>query len=290
MSTSEAALELMQPGEVQYDFCLWDYAPPVSPAGRLRSINQLNHSFAEHPQAAAFHALIAALRKGLGESRTVWGIKHGPAGLAWEFYFYDYARLQRERSIARVLEIIKPWAPCDIRVSELQPYFMFSLDFDPARLARAQPLADIQMYIGNVGSTVSSGICYEVTREATLLKNFYFFFDARTQMAAVVDKLTSSAHLALPGFDPAMVLWPELTRCQTIAVANKRGPDGVYFCRIDIDQLLWFLRRLGYPQAQIDFAEKHREALRHLLYDVGIDYRVEQGRLAILKSAYYGVF
>ena len=32
------------------------------------------------------------------------------------------------------------------------------------------------------------------------------------------------------------------------------------------------------------------DRLDHMLYDVGFDYRMEGGRLNILKSAYYGVF
>jgi hypothetical protein len=283
-------LEISTEQDRLFDFCLWEYPPHARVEGKLRSINLLNRSFAAHPQQASFAALIAALRAGLGESRTVWGIKHSPAGLAWEFYFYDYARLTRERSAGKVLEIIRPWAPCGIAVSDLIPYFMFSIDFDPAALAQARPLNDIQVYIGNAGSTVSSGICYEFTRERALLKNFYFFFNARTEMEAIIDKLATSAYLALPGLGPEAILWPELRRCETIVVANKRSHDGVYFCRINVDQLLFFLKRLEYPQAQVEFVENHRARLDHLLYDVGIDYRVEDGQLKILKSAYYGVF
>lgn len=284
-----STLELTAAQDRHYDFCLWEYQPPTAPIGKLRSLNLLNLSFAEHPDRASFAALIAALRDGLGAMRTVWGIKQSAAGLAWEFYFYDYERLARERSIARVREIIAPWAPCDIPPADRHPYFMFSIDFDPAALARAQPLRDIQMYVGNVGSTVSSGICYELTRDATTLKNFYFFFDARTQMQAVIDKVTSSAYLD-PGLDLDTLLWPELRRCQTIVVANKRTHDGLYFCRIDVGQLLFFLRRMQYPAAQIAFIEQHRDRLDHLLYDVGIDFRMEAGQLRIIKSAYYGVF
>jgi len=284
-----SALETTTALDRHYDFCLWEYQPPTAPLGKLRSVNLLNLSFAAHPDQASFAALIAALRAGLGEMRTVWGIKQSAAGQAWEFYFYDYGRLQRERSMARVREIIAPWAPSDIPPADHHPYFMFSIDFDPVALARAQPLRDIQMYVGNVGSTVSSGICYELTREAMLLKNFYFFFDARTQMQAVIDKVTSSAYLD-PGLHLDTLLWPELRRCQTIVVANKRTHDGLYFCRITVDQLLLFLRRMQYPQEQVAFVELHRDRLDHLLYDVGIDFRMEGGQLRILKSAYYGVF
>jgi hypothetical protein len=72
-------------------------------------------------------------------------------------------------------------------------------------------------------------------------------------------------------------------------VANKKHHDGVYFSRIRIDQLIWFVERLGYPQAIRDFLRQHRARLDHMLYDVGIDYRMVDGRLEIVKSAYYGV-
>ena len=35
---------------------------------------------------------------------------------------------------------------------------------------------------------------------------------------------------------------------------------------------------------------ENRASLDYLLFDVGFDYRMEAGRLAILKSGYYGVF
>jgi hypothetical protein len=36
--------------------------------------------------------------------------------------------------------------------------------------------------------------------------------------------------------------------------------------------------------------EENRTKLDHLLYDVGIDYRMEGDKLVILKSGYYGTF
>ena len=134
------------------------------------------------------------------------------------------------------------------------------------------------------------GICYEVTRKQTRLKNLYFFFDARTEMENIVGKVTSSAYLDLPNFDLDAVLWPELRDCQIIVVSNKQERDGVYFSRINVDQLLVFLKRMQYPKEQVSFVEEHRGKLDHMLYDVGFDYRVENGSLKIVKSAYYGVF
>ena len=38
------------------------------------------------------------------------------------------------------------------------------------------------------------------------------------------------------------------------------------------------------------FAREQRASLDHMLYDVGFDYRVENGAVRILKSGFYGVF
>lgn len=284
------ARERMAGGEPQFDFCLWEYRPPAPAAGKLRSINLLSNSFDAGGLGKRAFEIVDALRDGLGKSRTVWGVKQEAGRISWEFYFYDYARLERERSIPRVLGLIRPWIPCSVAVSERQPYFMFSIDLDRAQLLEGRPVEEIQMYIGNIGGTVSSGICYEVARGRTRLKNIYYFFDARTEMENVVGKLTSSVHLDAPGLDLDDVLWPQLRGCPIIVVSNKQERDGVYFSRIDVDQLLVFLERMHYPEAHVSFVRDNRRSLDHMLYDVGFDYRVENGELKIVKSAYYGVF
>ncbi len=282
-------LEVMTGEEAQFDFCLWEYRPPMPSAGKLRSLNLLNNSFEAEGLGKRAFEVIGALREGLGESRTVWGIKQENGRISWEFYFYDYGRLERERSIPRVLELIRQWIPCSVPTSERHPYFMFSLDLDRPQLEEGRALEEIQMYIGNIGGTVSSGICYAVTHEEMRLKNLYYFFDGRTELENIVGKLTSSVHLDVPGFNLDDVLWPELRDCPIIVVSNKQQRDGVYFSRITVDQLLVFLKRMRYPDAHVSFVEAHRGRLDHLLYDVGFDYRVANGRLEIVKSAYYGV-
>ena len=49
-----------------------------------------------------------------------------------------------------------------------------------------------------------------------------------------------------------------------------------------------FLKRFNYPQNQIDFIEFNKDKLNHLLYDISFNYRVENNKLKILKSGYYG--
>jgi hypothetical protein len=86
------------------------------------------------------------------------------------------------------------------------------------------------------------------------------------------------------------ILWPELKECRVIVVANKQGNDAVYFSRINVDQLIFFMKRMDYPKELISFAEKNRVKLDHLQFDVGYDYKIEGDKLKILKSGYYGIF
>jgi len=283
-------LELALAGERLFDFCLWEYPAAAPCAGRLRSVNLLRRSFEAEGVAVEGEALIGALRARLGASNTVWGIKQSEGRISWEFYFYDYARQQRQRSIPSVLSALAPHVSCALSPGEHLPYFMFSLDFDHDRLAGRRPLEAVQVYIGNIGSQVSSGICYEATARGLLLKNQYYFFDARAERENIAGKAATSVH-----FDPARlplsdILWPELIDCETLVLANKVDRDGVYFCRIGVEALLWFLRRLDFPAAQLSFVERHRDGLAHLKFDVGFDYRMDGDRLQVVKGAWYGVF
>lgn len=106
----------------------------------------------------------------------------------------------------------------------------------------------------------------------------------------MIGKAACSAYLEPTGFDIDAILWPELRNCQTLVVANKRYNDALYFSRIDVNQLSFFLERLGYPPSLVALARNERARLDHMLYDVGIDYRVERGSVRILKSGFYGVF
>ena len=272
------------------NYCLWSYAPARPAEDKFRSVNLLYQSF-EHAcvDARAFD-VVDAIRDGIGPFRTVFGVKMLPGRLAWELYFYDYQRRSREVSMTRVLDAMRPLVRCEITPPESLPYFMFSVDLDAELAAGKRALDVVHMYVGNPGSAVSSGIAYAVRSGGTTLENFYFFFDGATQRAEAAGKICSSAYFDDTRLPVEAVLVPELARCQTICVANKQTHDCVYFSGVDVEQLAFFLERLGYPAPIQAFVRENRARLDHLLFDVGFDYRMEQGRIAVLKSGYYGVF
>ena len=272
------------------NYCLWSYAPAAPAEDKFRSVNLLFQSFDHAGIDLRAFDVVEAIRDGIGPFRTVFGVKLLGDRLAWEFYFYDYKRRQREVSISRVLAATRAYLPTEIEPNENLPYFMFSLDLNDDLAAGRRPLDVVHMYIGNPGSAVSSGIAYAVRARDTTLENFYFFFDAGSQLADVAKKVANSAHFDDTRLPVDAVMVPELRGCRTICVANKQTHDCIYFSGVNVDQLIWFLVRLRYPRAIIDFVTDNRANLDHLLFDVGFDYRMERDGLRILKSGYYGVF
>lgn len=273
-----------------YNYCLWEYEPPASPAGKFRAANLLYHSFDHAGIDERAYKLVQGVRDVFGALNTVWGTKWDGTALKWEFYFYDYRRRDRERSISLLLQAIGPLVPCELPVNEYLHYFMFSIDIDNLLVTGARSLDKINMYIGNVGSTVSSGISYALTREGKRLENIYFFFDPRQHQDDIIGKICCSAFIEPGQIDIKGVLVPELADCGTICLANKQQNDCIYFSGITIDQLIWFLDRYKYPDEITAFAVANRSNLDHLLYDVGIDYRVGENGVEVLKSGYYGTF
>jgi hypothetical protein len=272
------------------NYCLWSYSPARPAQDKFRSVNLLYQSFEHAGVDARAFDIVEAIRDAIGPFRTVFGVKLLAERLAWEFYFYDYQRRSREVSMTRVLDAIRPLVRCELSPGESLPYFMFSLDLDAELAAGRRPLDTVHMYVGNPGSAVSSGIAYAVRPSGTTLENFYFFFDGTTQRAEAAGKICSAAYFDDTRLPVEEVLVPELARCQTICVANKQTHDCVYFSGVDVEQLVFFLERLRYPAAIRAFVREHRGELDHLLFDVGFDYRMEGGRLTVLKSGYYGVF
>lgn len=273
------------------NYCLWPYEPVAPVDGKWSSANLLFHTFEVAGLDERAYEIVDRIRAALGIGNTVWGLKLlGDGTLGWEFYFYDYRRRQRERSLSRVLAAIRPLVGCNIVPNETLHYFMFSLDFDQAVVTGARDLDMVHLYLGNPGSTVSSGVSYGLTTRGRELENFYFFYKPRVGVEGILGKVLCSAFIEPAEFDSSEILWPELADCDTICVANKRFNDCIYFSGVNLAQFLFALKELRYPAPLVDFIESNRGRLDHLLFDIGFDYHYTTGGLCVLKSGYYGTF
>lgn len=285
------ALERCAEGDEFLNYCLWPYAPLAPVAGKFSTAVPLFHTFQLAGLNDRAAELVARIRGAIGAHRTVWGVKLlGDGQLAWEFYFYDYRRCERERSASRVLEAIRPLVRCDVPINEGLPYFMFSLEVTGALLRGETELELVNLYLGNVGSAVSSGVSYAQTRHGRRLENFYFFFRPAEHLDEIIGKVRCSAHIDPPDLDLAEIIWPELIECDTVCFANKQHHDCIYFSGIGLEQLLFFFQRLRYPEPLVAWVQEHAHLLDHLRWDVGYDFTRGPEGLRVIKSGYYGTF
>ncbi|WP_415893303.1 hypothetical protein ACMXYN_02230 [Neptuniibacter sp. PT8_73] len=292
MNELESFLKQCGPETQLLDYCLWPYPPLVDPKGKQHSFNLLLNSFAATGVGINGVKLISEIQNVMGEGQTVWGVKLSGGKICWELYFYDYARLERKNSFSRLKQLIPKSLSTALDISEDVPYFMFSIDLDIDGLnAGCLNLSEANIYIGNDGSNVSSGICYQLSEEGLSLSNLYYFYNSVKEKEDILAKIASSVHLNLRKLDFNKILLPELRDCETTVVANKKQNEGIYFSRIKIDQLIWFLRSMGYPEEIQDYVTTSRNELDHMLYDVGIDYKMlPDGQIEVLKTSYYGLF
>lgn len=106
-------------------------------------LTRVKHSLdVRHVDARTFE-IIHAVREGSGVSSSVWGVEQFGNGIAWEFYFHDYRRRERQRSITTLLDIVSPFLRCEIAVNENLFYFMFAVDIDHRLNSEAKDLDEI---------------------------------------------------------------------------------------------------------------------------------------------------
>lgn len=274
------------------DFCLWPYQPPAPPApDALDGAAPLLAAAQRAGCGEDWAALVAGVRQALGAYATVWGLKQDGGAHSVELYFYDYARRERRVPFARALAALGRFVRADVQVDEALPYFMVSVELPLAPGALPHRVLAADVYIGNPGSSVSSGICYRVDATGVAeMKNFYFFFDREKEWEEIEGKLACGMHA---GRDPGALerLLPGwLADCKTIVVANKRAADALYFSRITAAQLARWLRAAGWPAEMAAPFEEAPQRWRHLLFDVGQDFALQDGRVTPGKSSWYGVF
>ena len=207
--------------------------------------------------------------RGSAHSRSVWASRRIPLGHQLGVLF---ATKERERSIQRLLEIVRPWIP-QTRAGEGRPYFMFSIGFGRAQLDLGNSIGEVQMYIGNIGSLVSSGVCYGVTRRADRAEELLFFLrreqgDGIGGRQADLVGVSRASGLALDSILlPASSPIARPSWCRTSATATA----SISFAASTRRQLLFFLKRMRFSEAEVSFIEQNAGRLDHMLYDVGFD-------------------
>ena len=268
-----------------FDYCLQAYDPLRDPRGKLRSEALLWNSVDVAGASPALEDALDALQRHAGRDMTVVGIKHQAGRLWWELYFYDRQKEDPAVRADAIIDAIAPWIRVVPRPRETVPYFMFSFDVHPDT-APGGSVDVVNLYLPYY--EVQGGRSYKLSADRLEMDNVYRFLHPKTEIRQIVHDIRQSVFVDYARVPLSRVLLPELIDCNRICVAKKRFADAVYYSGIDVGQLVFFLRRFGYPEPIVAFVEGHRGALDHLRFDVGVDYVMEpDGSVTMTKSSYY---
>lgn len=268
-----------------FDYCLQPYDPLREPRGKLRSECLLWNSLDVADAPPALDDALRAIQRTAGRDMTVVGIKHQAGRLWWELYFYD--RLKEDPAVraASIIDTVAPWFQVVPRPRETVPYFMFSFDVHPDT-AEGGTVDVVNLYLPYY--EVQGGRSYKLSADRLEMDNVYRFLHPKLEIREILHDIRQSVFVDFTRVPLSRVLLPELIDCNRICVAKKRCADAVYYSGIDVGQLMFFLRALGYPSPIVAFVEAHRAQLDHLRFDVGIDYTMRpDGSVVMTKSSYY---
>jgi hypothetical protein len=287
MLHKKIALRYSTKNEKYFDYCLYPYEPLLPFNGKIKSVNLLICSLNNLVYNNKFLQLIHHIQSEIGYNQTVYGIKNKDNLLSFEFYFYNYYKKNPLLTMTNLIKIFYPFLKFEYIPNEIINYFMVSVDLNEKILqSRLSPGFHIYIPTSEKGN---GGYSYLSSNHEYFLENQYEFFDVRTEKNTIIRKIKNSVFI-YNSMDLREILIPELFNCWRICVAKKRTSDCIYFSRITVEQLLFFIQKFRYPNQLITFVTKHKDKLSHLLYDVGFDYYTKDDKIIIEKSGFYGIF
>lgn len=262
-----------EPGTVSRDMNFREYSPVVDPSGLAHNATLLFRLARMYGLSQSVQEVVERLWKHLGRDQVVWGAKWlGTEFRSFEFYVYnrEESRPLKLRSITGLREGISPLLAHVVPPDEACRYTMCSFDLDTRGLAMP-PTGGMHLYVaGGNAKRRQESFSYGVSDGRLRLENHYTWYYADSEIDEILERLAWSAHAVNPSARQAL-LPAELCKCLTISYATKQSCDGLYFNRINTDQLLWFARK--YLTAEVsDLIDSLRHQLAHVLWGVAFDF------------------
>ena len=277
------------PTDRYFDYCLQPYRPRRDTRKKLRAENLLWTALEIAGLREAARPALEALRASLGRDMVVWGTKFDGQRLFFELYIYDPQKQCPAATVSGIRRALAPTLTLTPEVHAAVPYIMVSFDLNQ-EVFNSRRVPELNLYL--TGTDAHAGRSYLVSARGTELMNTYRFLAPKPDINTVLGLVKSSAFIDYESPRTlGQVLIPQLFACKRICVAKKRTRDGVYYSGIAAEELLWFLRRFGYPAALSDFLARHLDEFDHLYFDVGLDLeQLPDGTIEYPKTSFYGTF
>ncbi|MFO7562678.1 MAG: hypothetical protein R6X02_08530 [Enhygromyxa sp.] len=292
------ALERLLPAaqdDPHFDLTFVRYKPLRPLEGKLKAENLLWHSLREAGLLEQWREPLLAIQAGVGRGRTLWGVVDHPSRRGWELRLLRREAEAEPELIAELRRTLAPWLGFCPELaelpSELADYQVLGLRFDAQTFARGI-IDTVELH--RRGPNPREMTVTSLDPGAAAAPRTYAVFETKREIDEVLPRLRASAVVDLVAHKRLLgqVLIPELFACRRLHISAGAELDTLVFSGVNVEQLLWFVRRFGFPEATAALLDTHREGFEQLLFDVQLSYRFdpERGTIEQLGAGYYGVF
>ena len=267
------------------------YRPRRPIAGKVRAENLLWHTLLCAGMLDDWDEPLHAVQRALGRDQSIFGL-HLPTPGEPGAPSFELRLLDRDAdggTFARTRAALKPWIELAPGVDALPAHVVLGLRFDAS--TRASGCVDaVEIHLrGDDPRRV------EIRRRAASedsLVSRDFIVEAKRQIDELLPAIKASEFVDFDADRRALgrVMIPELFACRRIHVSKRRDRDALIFSGVNVDQLRFVYERFELPAPMLAFLRTHQDALEHLLFDVGVEYRTQAGRVVYPSTSVYSCF
>jgi hypothetical protein len=271
-----------------FDLAFVRYKPLRPLEHKLKAENLLWHSLRDAGLLEAWRAPLLAIQAQLGHGRAIWGVILDAGQTCWELRILNPTG--GPALLDELRRTLAPWLRFAPEIdADAGDHHVLGFRFDAQTFARGsidaielhrrgehpRELTVTTLAPGHAGPT-RSYVVLETKREIDEVL-------ARVLASRTVD-LTERRRLL------GRVLIPELFASRRLHILPGDELDALVFSGINVEQLLWFVRRFGFPAATVALLDSQREAFEQLLFDVQLRYRFDPQRDTIeyVTASYHG--
>ena len=258
---------------------------PIRPlAGKSRGENLFWHSLMVAGCIERWDDPLHVLQRARGRDRTIWGIHYDleREALSWEIRVLSPALAELRTSLADAAALApgleaepEACAVVGVHFDANTEATIPALEFH-VRSSEDPRKFEVIRASGETREVVSRDLLREPKRE----------IDDVLPAVKTSEAVDFSAHPRLLG----RVMIPEIYACRRLHISKRPGRDALCFSGLNVDQLLFTYKRFELPEPMLEFLTIHRDALEHLLFDVCVEYREQDGRIHYPSVAIYGCF
>ena len=265
---------------------------PVRPlVDKVRGENLLWHSLLHAGLLDRWDDPMHAIQRLVGRDRSVWGmlldldLGLDEGALSWELRLLNTEARSPLGLLDKVREVLAPWVDVAPGLTEAPPYVVLGLRFDARGTIDTVDLHERQ------AGTRELSVYRTGAGERTLVSRDVVL-EPKRHIDEVLPLIKQSEFVdfAADKRQLGRVLIPELFACRRLHISKRPHCDALAFSGINIEQLLFTYKRFEFPAALLNFLTDNQAQLEHLLFDVTIEYRGQDGKIAYPRVGYYGSF